>query len=125
MVAWGGTSHIAQNNLTILFFMHHFTRLSLGFSKKLENLAAATSLHVTYFNFCWEMRQNEGPGKRSAPAVAEGVIPDVWTVADLYWAVWHRRRISLDNSSRMTDTWVNAIARRDTRPNGPLQNTAQ
>lgn len=67
--------------------MRRFTRLSLGFSKKLQNLVAATALHVAYFNFCWEMRQNEGPGKRPAPAVAAGVIPQVWTVEDLYRAV--------------------------------------
>ncbi len=81
------TSHVERNNLTIRTFMRRFTRLSLGFSKKLENLAAATALHVAYFNFCWEMRQNEGPGKRPAPAVAAGVIPEVWTVEDLYRAV--------------------------------------
>jgi len=41
--------------------------LSLGFSKKLANLAAATALHVAYFNFCWEMRENKGPGKAPGP----------------------------------------------------------
>ena len=35
-------SHVERNNLTIRTFMKRFTRLSLGFSKKLENLAAAT-----------------------------------------------------------------------------------
>ena len=32
--------------------MKRFTRLSLGFSKKLENLAAAVALHVAHYNFC-------------------------------------------------------------------------
>jgi hypothetical protein len=67
--------------------MKRFTRLSLGFSKKLENLAAATALHVAYFNFCWEMRNSKGPGRLPAPAVAAGVIPEVWSVEDLYRAV--------------------------------------
>jgi hypothetical protein len=82
------TSHVERNNLTIRTFMRRFTRLSLGFSKKLENLAAATALHVAYFNFCWEMRENVGPGKRPAPAVAAGVIRDAWTVEDLVNAAW-------------------------------------
>ncbi len=47
------TSHVERNNLTIRTFMKRFARLGLGFSKKLENLAAATALHVAYFNFCW------------------------------------------------------------------------
>ena len=29
-----------------------FTRLAYGFSKKLENLAAATAIHVAVYNFC-------------------------------------------------------------------------
>lgn len=81
------TSHVERNNLTIRTFMKRFTRLSLGFSKKLQNLAAATALHVAYFNFCWEMRNSKGPGKLPAPAVAAGVIPEVWSVEDLYRAV--------------------------------------
>jgi len=81
------TSHVERNNLTIRTFMKRFTRLSLGFSKKLQNLAAATALHVAHFNFCWEMRNSKGPGRMPAPAVAAGVIPEVWTVEDLYRAV--------------------------------------
>ena len=40
-----------RNNLTIRTFICRFTRLSLGFTKKLENLAAAVALHVAYYNF--------------------------------------------------------------------------
>lgn len=81
------TSLVERNNLTIRTFMRRFTRLSLGFSKKLENLAAATALHVAYFNFCWEPRNSHGPGNLPAPAVAAGVIREKWTVEDLYNAV--------------------------------------
>jgi IS1 family transposase len=82
------TSHVERNNLTIRTFMRRFTRLSLGFSKKLENLAAATALHVAYFNFCWEPREPGKSGKhRPAPAVAAGVVREKWSVEDLYAAV--------------------------------------
>ncbi|MSR60666.1 MAG: hypothetical protein EXS05_24005 [Planctomycetaceae bacterium] len=68
--------------------MRRFTRLSLGFSKKLENLAAATALHVAYFNFCWRMRENGKSGKyRPTPCQMAGVTPEEWTVEDLYQAV--------------------------------------
>jgi len=46
------TSQVERNNLTIRTFMRRFTRLSLGFSKKLENLAATVALHIAYYNFC-------------------------------------------------------------------------
>ena len=32
--------------------MRRFTRLALGFFKKLDNLAAATALYVAHYNFC-------------------------------------------------------------------------
>ena len=45
------TSHVERNNLTIRTFMKRFNRLTIGFSKKLENLAAATALHMANYNF--------------------------------------------------------------------------
>lgn len=38
------TSYIERTNLTIRTFMRRFTRLALGFSKKLENLKSAIAL---------------------------------------------------------------------------------
>lgn len=72
------TSHVERNNLTIRTFMRRFTRLALGFSKKLANLEAACNLHVAYFNFCWR------PGKmRITPAMAAGITPHLWRFDDL------------------------------------------
>lgn len=72
------TSHVERNNLTIRTFMRRFTRLALGFSKKLENLEAAVNLHVAYFNFCWR------PGKmRVTPAMAAGITNKLWSFDDL------------------------------------------
>src|SRR2546426_1918397 len=39
------TSHVERNNLTMRTFLRRLTRLSLGFSKKLENLKHAVALH--------------------------------------------------------------------------------
>jgi IS1 family transposase len=45
------TSHVERHNLSIRTFMRRFTRLALGFSKKLSNLAAATSLYLAHYHF--------------------------------------------------------------------------
>jgi hypothetical protein len=73
------TSHVERCNLTIRTFMRRFTRLSLGFSKKFENLAAAVAMHVAYYNFC--RRHNT---LRMTPAMAANVTGTLWSVEDLY-----------------------------------------
>ncbi len=75
------TSHIERHNLTIRTFMRRFTRLALGFSKKIDNLEAAVNLHAAYYNFCWR------PGKmRVTPAMAAGVTRSWWRFGDLMGA---------------------------------------
>ncbi len=72
------TSHVERHNLTVRTFMRRFTRLALGFSKKLENLEAACALHMAYYNFCWR------PGEmRVTPAMAAGVTDRLWSFDDL------------------------------------------
>lgn len=78
------TSHVERNNLTIRTFMKRFTRLSLGFSKKLENLAAAVALHVAYFNFCWRSRENTGGRQRLTAAMQAGLTSELWDMERLY-----------------------------------------
>src|SRR5262249_6150580 len=43
---------VERHNLTLRTFLRRFTRLALGFSKKLENLAAATALYLAHYNYC-------------------------------------------------------------------------
>ena len=76
------TSHVERNNLNIRTFMKRFTRLSLGFSKKLENLAAAVALHTAYHNYCRVHRT-----LRCTPAMAAGVADHVWGLDELLAAV--------------------------------------
>lgn len=72
------TSHVERNNLTIRMFVKRFSRLTLAFSKKLENLENAIALHMAYYNFCWR------PGKmRVTPAMAAGVTDRLWSFNDL------------------------------------------
>lgn len=73
--------------MTIRTFMRRFTRLSLGFSKKLENLAAAVSLFVAYYNFCWRIRYPDDSGmsgrRRSPAAMLAGLTDHVWKFDEL------------------------------------------
>jgi hypothetical protein len=58
--------------------MRRFTRLTNGFSKKVENLRAAVSLHFAHYNF---VRQHKS--LRITPAMAAGVSDRLWTLEEL------------------------------------------
>lgn len=72
------TSYVEPQNLTMRMSMRRFTRLTNAFSKKLENHAAAISLHFMYYNFC-RVHQT----LKTSPAVAAGVTDHVWTIEEL------------------------------------------
>ena len=72
------TSYIERQNLTMRMSMRRFTRLTNAFSKKVENLAAAVSLHFMHYNFC---RVHKTLG--TTPAVAAGVADHVWTIDEI------------------------------------------
>jgi IS1 family transposase len=82
------TSHIERCNLTVRTFMKRFTRLALGFSKKLANLEAAVALHFAYYNFCWRPRMPGKSGKLMlTPAMMAGVTDRLWWMEDLFSAL--------------------------------------
>jgi IS1 family transposase len=72
------TSHVERANLTMRMSMRRFTRLTNAFSRKVENLTAAVSLHFAYYNLC-RVHQTLG----TTPAVAAGVTDHVWTLDEL------------------------------------------
>lgn len=72
------TSHVERQNLTMRMSMRRFTRLTNGFSKKVENLRAAVSLHFTHYNF---VRMHKS--LRMTPAMAAGVSERLWTLEEL------------------------------------------
>jgi IS1 family transposase len=72
------TSYVERFNLTTRMAWRRFTRLTNGFSKKLENHKAAIALHVAYYNLC---RVHET--LRATPSMALGVTGHVWSIAEL------------------------------------------
>jgi len=46
------TSHVERQNLTMRIQIRRLTRLTNGFSKKLENHRAPITLHFAYYNLC-------------------------------------------------------------------------
>jgi IS1 family transposase len=72
------TSYVERSNLSIRMASRRFTRLTNGFSKKLENHAAAVSLYVAHYNLC---RVHETI--RTAPAMALGITDHVWSIGEL------------------------------------------
>jgi hypothetical protein len=74
------TSYVECQNLTMRMGMRRFTRLTNGFSKKIENLAHAVSLHYMYYNFA---RPHKSLGKGVTPAMAAGIAEYPWTVWDI------------------------------------------
>lgn len=72
------TSYVERQNLTMRMGMRRFTRLTNGFSKKVENLAHAVSLHYMHYNFA---RDHKTPGM--TPAQAAGVANHKWSLVEI------------------------------------------
>jgi IS1 family transposase len=72
------TSHVERQNLTMRMSMRRFTRLTNGFSKKVENLEAAVALHYMHYNFC-RIHQS----LRVTPAMEAGVSDHVWDLEEV------------------------------------------
>jgi hypothetical protein len=78
-------SYIERQNLTMRMSMRRFTRLTNGYSKKVENHAAAIAVHFAFYNFCRvHMSLGKGQdGKGRTPAMAAGVESRKLEIADL------------------------------------------
>ncbi len=72
------TSYIERTNLSVRLFNRRFTRLTLGYSKKIEYLRYSTALFIAHFNFC---RKHSTPG--STPAQAAKLTDHAWTINEL------------------------------------------
>lgn len=72
------TSYVERSNLSMRMGARRLTRLTNGFSKKIENHVAAISLYIANYNFC---RVHEA--HRVTPAMQLGVTDHVWSIGEL------------------------------------------
>jgi IS1 family transposase len=72
------TSYVERQNLTMRMAMRRFTRLTNGFSKKVENHTHMVALHFMHYNFCRIHKT-----LRITPAMAAKVTDKLWSVSDI------------------------------------------
>jgi IS1 family transposase len=72
------TSFVERQNLTMRMGMRRFTRLTNGFSKKVENHEHAIAIHYMFYNFA-RIHQS----LRVTPAMEAGVSDHVWELSDI------------------------------------------
>ena len=72
------TSYVERANLTMRMSMRRFTRLTNGFSKKVDNLRHAVSLYAVHYNFC-RIHQT----LRVTPSMEAGLTTRPWDVQDI------------------------------------------
>jgi IS1 family transposase len=72
------TSHVERQNLTMRMSMRRFTRLTNGFSKKIENHEHAIAIHYMYYNF-----GRIHKSLRVTPAMQAGISDHVWSLEDI------------------------------------------
>ena len=72
------TSFVERQNLTMRMGMRRFTRLTNGFSKKIENHEYAIAIHYMHYNFGRIHKT-----LRVTPAMEAGISDHVWTLEEI------------------------------------------
>jgi IS1 family transposase len=107
-VCWGDpdpehitTSHVERSNLTIRMGIRRYTRLTNGFSKKIENHGHMTAIFMTYYNWC---RRHQSLMK-CTPAMAAGLTDHKWDLADLVALVERQEQTEIESGSLKRGTY--------------------
>jgi hypothetical protein len=72
------TSLVERQNLTMRMGNRRFTRLTNGFSKKVENHERSVALHFMHYNFCRIHKS-----LRVTPAMEAGIADHVWSLEEV------------------------------------------
>jgi hypothetical protein len=70
--------YVERQNLTMRMQIRRFTRLTNGFSKKVENHAYHAALHYMHYNFCRIHKT-----LRVTPTMEDGITDQVWTIEEM------------------------------------------
>jgi IS1 family transposase len=76
--AYISTSYVERQNLSMRMGMRRFTRLTNGFSKRVENHAYSVALYFMHYNFA-----RVHTTLRVTPAMEAGLADHVWTVEEI------------------------------------------
>lgn len=85
------TSYVERQNLTMRMHMRRFTRLTNGYSKRVEHHVAAVALHFMYYNFV-KIHHTI----RVTPAMAAGVTDRLWDMEDVVRLVEEREAAEIE-----------------------------
>lgn len=79
------TSFAERQNLSMRMNVRRLTRLTNGYSKKIENHVHAMSLYFMHYNFCRKHATltRKALGVHTTPAMAAGVADHVWTLEEV------------------------------------------
>jgi IS1 family transposase len=84
------TSFVERQNLSMRMGMRRFTRLTNGFSKKLENHAHQVALYFMHYNYCRIHKS-----LRVTPAMEAGLTNHVWTIEELCGLIPEKKPLQL------------------------------
>jgi len=78
------TSYVERQNLTMRMGMRRYTRLTNGFSKRLEQHIAAVAIHFMHYNYCRPHQTlTKAEGRKTTPAMAAGLATFPWSLTQL------------------------------------------
>lgn len=72
------TSHVERQNLNMRMGMRRFTRLTNGFSKKVESHAAMVAVYTVFYNFCRVHKT-----LRVTPTMQAGLTDHIWDMEEV------------------------------------------
>jgi IS1 family transposase len=72
------TSYVERQNLSMRMGMRRFTRLTNGFSKKIENHVYAVALFYMHYNYC-----RVHTSLRVTPATEARITDHIWTIQEM------------------------------------------
>jgi IS1 family transposase len=82
------TSYIERHNLTVRMSNRRFTRLTNGFSKKIENHEAQIAIFMVVYNF---HRKHMTLG--TTPAIKSGIADHIWSIEEIIGLLEKREQV--------------------------------